>query len=60
MNIEERDIGGHGFGLYIVKSLLQGAGGEIWFESVENKGTTFFVAIPAEGMKKRDGIKHLD
>lgn len=59
-NIEDRDIGGHGFGLYIVKSLLSGSGGEIWFKSKEDEGTTFFVALPLEGMKKRTGIKHLD
>ncbi len=38
--------GGSGLGLYIVKSLVKELGGDIWFESEENVGTTFFVTIP--------------
>jgi nitrogen fixation/metabolism regulation signal transduction histidine kinase len=37
---------GMGLGLTMVKSIVHNAGGKIWFESVENEGTTFFVELP--------------
>ncbi len=37
---------GSGLGLYISKALVEQAGGEIRFESVENEGTTFYVKLP--------------
>lgn len=37
---------GNGLGLYITKNLVEQMQGKIWFESVENVGTTFFVGIP--------------
>lgn len=38
--------GGSGLGLSISKSLVEKMNGKIWFESVENMGTTFFIQIP--------------
>ena len=35
-----------GLGLAMVKNIIQNAGGEITFESEENVGTTFIVALP--------------
>ncbi|AHM58784.1 sensor histidine kinase of a two component response regulator [Flammeovirgaceae bacterium 311] len=35
-----------GLGLFIAKRIVDMHEGKIWFESVENEGTTFFVRIP--------------
>lgn len=48
---------GSGLGLYIVKMIVELSGGKIWFESEENKGTTFYISWPAKGMGERDGGK---
>ena len=40
-----RSVDGNGFGLYVVKGATEAQGGEIHFESIENKGTTFFVNL---------------
>ena len=37
---------GMGLGLAIVKKIIENARGNIWFESVLDKGTTFYVEIP--------------
>ena len=46
---------GSGLGLSLVKSLVEGWGGRVWFESEEGKGTTFFFTIPIGGMQARAG-----
>lgn len=38
-----------GLGLYINKQLTKELGGEIWYESIENKGTTFYVSLESMG-----------
>jgi len=53
-NVRDKDTTGTGLGLYIIKSIVENAGGKIWFESptnsddkaVENPGTTFHVTLP--------------
>lgn len=37
---------GTGLGLAICKGIVENAGGKIWFQTEENKGTTFFVSLP--------------
>ncbi|MBN2016053.1 PAS domain S-box protein [Candidatus Dojkabacteria bacterium] len=58
-NVKAMDTTGTGLGLYIVKSIVDQANGRIWFESEENKGTTFYVQLPIKGMKKREGTREL-
>ncbi len=50
---------GTGLGLYILKSIVEKGGGKIWFESVENKGTTFYLTMPLAGMQAVSGAKDL-
>jgi two-component system nitrogen regulation sensor histidine kinase NtrY len=38
--------GGMGLGLAIVKNIAESMGGKAWFETEEEKGTTFFVEMP--------------
>lgn len=45
-NAIDKSIKGHGLGLYIVKLMTEQLGGNIWFESKEGVGTTFYVTIP--------------
>ena len=41
-----RAMGGSGLGLAIAKEVVQLHGGKIWVNSIENKGSTFFVSLP--------------
>lgn len=38
-----------GLGLFISKKIIEAHKGDIWFDSVENKGTTFYIGIPMDG-----------
>lgn len=58
-NVKKMETEGTGLGVYIIKQIIDNAGGKIWFKSEENKGTTFFVTIPLGGMKKKEGSREL-
>lgn len=45
-NSATRGFGGTGLGLYISKRLIEVMGGELWAESQENCGTTFYLRVP--------------
>ena len=39
---------GAGIGLLLVKGFLEKNGGEIWAESIEGKGSSFYFTLPAK------------
>jgi PAS domain S-box-containing protein len=54
-NILKFEKDGNGLGLYTIKQLAEISGGNVWFESSENKGTTFWFSLPLSGSKPRQG-----
>jgi signal transduction histidine kinase len=45
-NARSLNIEGTGFGLYIVDLAVQKLDGVVWFESAEQKGSSFYVLLP--------------
>lgn len=58
-NARADDSSGTGLGLYIAKSIMDRSGGKIWFDSIQGKGSTFYVEVPLMGMKAKEGLKEL-
>ena len=46
-----KKVPGTGLGLYMSKNIITSHGGNIWFESKEGTGTTFFVKLPIKQNK---------
>ncbi len=45
-NARNMHTDGTGLGLFIIKEIVSGHRGKVWFESEVGKGTTFFVSLP--------------
>lgn len=58
-NVKIVDTDGTGLGMYMTREILHRAGGDIWFTSVEDKGTIFYIILPKKGMVKKEGTKSL-
>jgi signal transduction histidine kinase len=58
-NAKKIDPDGAGFGLYIIKEILDHSNGKVRFESEEGRGTTFFVTLPVSGMIQKAGERRL-
>lgn len=58
-NVQQKVTDGTGLGLYMVQKIMDKLGGEVWFESEEDKGTTFYVSWPSSGMREQRGTKDL-
>lgn len=54
-NIKEHDTDGNGLGLYLVKMIIDKAGGDISFTSTEHVGSCFTVHIPRTGWRESEG-----
>ncbi len=48
-NAKRLDSNHTGLGLYIAKAMVEQLDGNIWFDSIENQGTNFYVRIPMDG-----------
>ncbi|MBZ2201995.1 cell wall metabolism sensor histidine kinase WalK [Lentilactobacillus hilgardii] len=49
-----RQQGGSGLGLAISKEVVEALHGQLWAESVEGKGSTFYIALPYEPLEEED------
>ncbi|OGZ07294.1 MAG: hypothetical protein A3D65_02240 [Candidatus Lloydbacteria bacterium RIFCSPHIGHO2_02_FULL_50_13] len=58
-NVRQKDTEGTGLGMYIVKAIVEASGGQLSFDSEENKGTTFHVLLPLSGMPRKMGARGL-
>jgi len=58
-NAQEQDPDGNGLGLYVVKQIVENAGGKVWFTSKKGEDTVFACSFPLAGMKAKSGTKQL-
>lgn len=53
----EGDIPGLGLGLFISAEIVKQHGGELWVNSTEGKGSTFYFTLPILKSNKRQPVK---
>lgn len=56
-NVMRMETEGSGLGLFICKNIIESHGGEIWFDSEENKGSTFYFTLPIVTEKEFEEFK---
>lgn len=52
-NVTATDTEGNGLGLFVVKSYIEGWGGDVWLTSKLGKGTTFYMSVPRKAKPKK-------
>jgi len=52
-NVVNKKEKGTGLGLYIARAIARAHKGNLWFESEENKGSTFYFSLPIQSKKKK-------
>jgi len=50
VNARRQHLDGFGLGLYIVRRIVERHNGQIWAESSEGRGSTFWVLLPRHDM----------
>ncbi|HEV2460535.1 MAG TPA: PAS domain-containing sensor histidine kinase [Ktedonobacterales bacterium] len=65
-NVHEHNIPGSGLGLYVCHELVERHGGQLWFDSEEGEGTTFYLTLPLASLAEQlespagEGASHDD
>jgi signal transduction histidine kinase len=54
-NILKTEASGTGLGLYLIKVLADNLNGDVWFTSKENKGSSFYFALPLKDSPTKTG-----